>query len=256
MLSPGFLVESKQQLTKVLLWPVCELQSQPWICGKSRWHFQRAFPRGAIFHEVCAWQLAILGFLAWFSFTSFVPKSLEWHLSWLGNEPCFCIWKLQLLQARGKCLLLLPAGRSKAEGLDHPRAACFIQGKGGASGLRSLLLFCAGQETQGGADRANWGYSRAVSWESGPRKGKENCNRKEKKQRQKLLFCCTKEGGDPRPLVTQEEAYLEKWEPLLTDPFRLEANYGLPRGAHGNPLQYSRLENGKDRGAWQATYSS
>ena len=43
-----------------------------------------------------------------------------------------------------------------------------------------------------------------------PRKGKENFNRKEKKQSQKLLFCCTKEGGDPRLLVTQEEAYLEK----------------------------------------------
>ena len=24
-------------------------------------------------------------------------------------------------------------------------------------------------------------------------------------------------------------------------------------GGHGNPLQYSRLENPKDRGAWQAT---
>ena len=27
-----------------------------------------------------------------------------------------------------------------------------------------------------------------------------------------------------------------------------------PGGEHGNPL-YSRLENPKDRGAWQATYS-
>ena len=26
-----------------------------------------------------------------------------------------------------------------------------------------------------------------------------------------------------------------------------------PRGGHGNPLQYSCLENPKDRGAWQAT---
>ena len=26
-----------------------------------------------------------------------------------------------------------------------------------------------------------------------------------------------------------------------------------PRGRHGNPLQYSRLENPMDRGAWQAT---
>ena len=25
-----------------------------------------------------------------------------------------------------------------------------------------------------------------------------------------------------------------------------------PRGAHGNPLQYSRLENFMDRGAWQS----
>ena len=26
-----------------------------------------------------------------------------------------------------------------------------------------------------------------------------------------------------------------------------------PGGGHSNPLQYSRLENPKDRGAWQAT---
>ena len=26
-----------------------------------------------------------------------------------------------------------------------------------------------------------------------------------------------------------------------------------PGGGHGNPLQYSRLENSMDRGAWQAT---
>ena len=26
-----------------------------------------------------------------------------------------------------------------------------------------------------------------------------------------------------------------------------------PRGGHGNPLQYSCLENSMDRGAWQAT---
>ena len=26
-----------------------------------------------------------------------------------------------------------------------------------------------------------------------------------------------------------------------------------PEGEHGNPLQYSRLENPMDRGAWQAT---
>jgi len=26
-----------------------------------------------------------------------------------------------------------------------------------------------------------------------------------------------------------------------------------PEGGHGNPLQYSCLENPKDRGAWQAT---
>ena len=28
-----------------------------------------------------------------------------------------------------------------------------------------------------------------------------------------------------------------------------------PGGGHGNPLQYSCLENPMDRGAWQATYS-
>ena len=27
----------------------------------------------------------------------------------------------------------------------------------------------------------------------------------------------------------------------------------FPRGGHGNPLQYSCLENPTDRGAWQAT---
>ena len=26
-----------------------------------------------------------------------------------------------------------------------------------------------------------------------------------------------------------------------------------PGGGHGNPLQYSRLENSMDRGAWRAT---
>ena len=26
-----------------------------------------------------------------------------------------------------------------------------------------------------------------------------------------------------------------------------------PEGGHGNPLQYSRLENPMDRGVWQAT---
>ena len=29
-----------------------------------------------------------------------------------------------------------------------------------------------------------------------------------------------------------------------------------PEGGHGNPLQYSCLENPMDRGAWQATYGS
>ena len=29
-----------------------------------------------------------------------------------------------------------------------------------------------------------------------------------------------------------------------------------PGGGHGNPLQYSRLENLMDRGAWQATVHS
>ena len=28
-----------------------------------------------------------------------------------------------------------------------------------------------------------------------------------------------------------------------------------PGGGHGNPVQYSCLENPMDRGAWQATYS-
>ena len=28
-----------------------------------------------------------------------------------------------------------------------------------------------------------------------------------------------------------------------------------PGGGHGNPLQYSCLENSMDRGAWRATYS-
>ena len=28
---------------------------------------------------------------------------------------------------------------------------------------------------------------------------------------------------------------------------------GSPGGGHGNPLQYSRLENPMDRGAWRAT---
>ena len=30
---------------------------------------------------------------------------------------------------------------------------------------------------------------------------------------------------------------------------------GSPEGRHGNPLQYSCLENSMNRGAWRATYS-
>lgn len=187
---------------------------------------RREFPMRYVHGNYPSW-------VSWHAPSSFVRKSLEWHVSWLGNESCFWIWKIWLQQARGKCLLLLPAGRSKAEGLDYPRRACFTQGKGGASGLKSLLLFCAGQGARGRLliEKANQGWSRAVSWELGPRKGKECGNRKEKKQRQKLLFCCTKEGGDPRLLVTQEEAYLGKWESLSVDPFRSEANYGWPRAS-------------------------
>ena len=32
----------------------------------------------------------------------------------------------------------------------------------------------------------------------------------------------------------------------------LLANAGSPAGGHGNPLQYSCLENPMDRGAWRA----
>ena len=31
---------------------------------------------------------------------------------------------------------------------------------------------------------------------------------------------------------------------------------GSPRGGHGNPLQYSLLENSMDRGAWRAVVHS
>lgn len=37
-------------------------------------------PEDRISHEVCAWQPSLLDFLAWFSFMSFVQKSLERHV--------------------------------------------------------------------------------------------------------------------------------------------------------------------------------
>ena len=37
------------------------------------------------------------------------------------------------------------------------------------------------------------------------------------------------------------------------DASSISGSGGLPEGGHGNPLQYSCLENSMDRGAWQAT---
>ena len=37
------------------------------------------------------------------------------------------------------------------------------------------------------------------------------------------------------------------------DPGLIPGLRGFPGGGNGNPLQYSRLENPMDRGAWRAT---
>lgn len=66
---------------------------------------RREFPMRYVHGNYPSW-------VSWHAPSSFVRKSLEWHVSWLGNESCFWIWKIWLQQARGKCLLLLPAGRS------------------------------------------------------------------------------------------------------------------------------------------------
>ena len=39
----------------------------------------------------------------------------------------------------------------------------------------------------------------------------------------------------------------------LRDTGSIPESGGSPGGGHGNPLQYSRLENPMDRGAWRAT---
>ena len=39
----------------------------------------------------------------------------------------------------------------------------------------------------------------------------------------------------------------------IGDPGSIPGSERSPEGGHGNPLQYSCLENPMDRGAWQAT---
>ena len=98
----------------------------------------------------------------------------------------------------------------KSRGVGPPQGSLFYSGKGrGLGAQESFVILCR----SGNPERLLIEPTEATArlcpenWVPG---GKENCNRKEKKQRQKLFFCCTKEGDDPRPLVTQEEAYLEK----------------------------------------------
>ena len=44
-------------------------------------------------------------------------------------------------------------------------------------------------------------------------------------------------------------------EEMLRDMGSIPGSGSSPRGGHGNPLQYSCLENPMDRGAWWAMYS-
>ena len=58
------------------------------------------------------------------------------------------------------------------------------------------------------------------------------------------------------------DGYIQKWaSQVLLAVKNLPANAGgagnvgsIPGGGHGNPLQYSCLENSMDRGAWWATF--
>ena len=77
----------------------------------------------------------------------------------------------------------------------------------------------------------------------------------------KPLFKRKKETGEMS--INNPFCLMDYWASLATDGKESACNAGdpglipgtgrFPGGGHGNPLQYSYLENSMERGAWQAT---
>lgn len=146
---------------------------------------------------------------------TFVRRSLQRHVSQLANESCFWIWKIWLQQAGGKCgavyCFLLADGN---RGVGLPRASLLCPGKGRV--LRAQEAFCYSVRVRKPGAASVRGRQPGLGPGCGLRvefwKRLRNHNREVKKQGQEVLLwaCCTKEGGGPRLLVTQEEARLGK----------------------------------------------
>lgn len=149
----------------------------------------RHSPEGRLSREECVWHSS---FPARSSFMPFVRKSLERHVSLLGNESCFRTWRVWFQQARGKVPFIASCWQMEAEG-GHPKTGPCCGGResgcGREAGGGGASVVCSGQEARGSCSQnASQGRSRAASWELGPRKGKASGDRKDKEERQKLCF--------------------------------------------------------------------
>lgn len=84
----------------------------------------------------------------------------------------------------------------------------------------SVILLRSGSRGQLPLENANRAWSRAASREWSPRKATASDNRKEEKQRQKLLAGshCTKEGGDPRAPCDTGRSTFGEVRALSADP--------------------------------------
>lgn len=135
----------------------------------------------------------ILGFLHRFSFTSLFQKSLEWHLSWLGNEPCFLeVWKCRVTIYVESAFYCFLCWQIKSRGVGPPQGSLFYSEKGcGALGPQPALQK---PETQEVMIDPTEGAVVVCGLENCPEK-EANCNRKEKK-RQNCCFVAIKEGGE------------------------------------------------------------
>ena len=67
------------------------------------------------------------------------------------------------------------------------------------------------------------------------------------------FFCCWSTGSWQSSQVT---LVIKNLPAKAGDAALIPGSGRSPGGGHGNPLQYSYLENSMDRGAWRATYSS
>lgn len=168
--------------------------------------------------QQCAWQMQVAPWqtspeertprgaclaatvLAWSGFMPSHGKSLDRHASRLADESGSGIWELG---STGTWTgpFIASCGRFSRAGRPGQDSLC-RQGKGGSwgrgpGGKPGKLL------TQGSASR------RAASWES-VRKTIERDRKAGAEAETALCSRCTKEGGDPRLLVTPEEACLGK----------------------------------------------